>query len=627
MTSQHDPRLLLQRFAQDDFEGLDDLPVEEDSLLGEVARIGLRMREAYLVRINREQGIHAILTSMMQIAAGDFHIDVHFDREDELLDALMVGMNMMGEELEVMTARYQEARDSALEASAIKSQFLASMSHELRTPLNAVIGYAELVQEDASLEGLDQIADDADKILGASRHLLSLISDILDLSKIEAGKIELNPESFPLEDLCHELHITLAPLVAERGNTLHLDFKQAQGLLTSDRLRLQQILLNLLSNANKFTEQGSIEFFVQRDDEAHTVSFAIKDSGVGIAHERLEAIFDPFVQEDGSTTRKFGGTGLGLAISKKLAVMLGGDITVESTPGQGSCFTVTIQDMFEHEQFEHHHSSSVVSEVSIRQHVNSTGALDVVVIDDDHNVHELMRRSLPSENICVTSFFHGSEALKHLLARQDLPDMIFLDIQLPEVDGWTILAHLRNDSRYKEVPIAIISIVDNRTLGFALGADEYFVKPLNYSHLLALLIEKCAQGEQCNKILVVDDDRSARNLARRALEPSGYTVFEASDGHSALKFLEASTPDLILLDLMMPNIDGFELYERLQSHSSWRHIPVVVLSAMDLSQQQKNQLHNQLVLKKDGSSYAQLYTVLARAMNLDLPSSSSNTLA
>ncbi len=297
--------------------------------------------------------------------------------------------------------------------------------------------------------------------------------------------------------------------------------------------------------------------------------------------------------------------------------MLGGDISVTSTPGQGSSFVVTVKDMLE--QDASHHPSSVISEVSLRQHTSQTGALDVVLIDDDPNVHELMRRSLPSESVNVSGFFHGVDALKSLLAREKLPDMIFLDIQLPELDGWTILAHLRKDERYKEVPIAIISIVDNRTLGFALGADEYFVKPLNYSHLLALLIEKCARGEDCNKILVVDDDRTARDLARRALEPSGYTVFEASDGQAALKFLEASRPDLILLDLMMPGIDGFELFERLQAREAWRDIPIVVLSAMDLSQNQRSQLHNQLVLKKDGSSYAQLYDVLSRAMSLESP--------
>jgi signal transduction histidine kinase/CheY-like chemotaxis protein len=620
MTSSLDPGSFLERFAHYDFEGLDELSVDAPGLLGHVARVGHVMRDDLRQKATREEGIQAILNTMMEIAAGDFDVEVPFDRNDELLDALMVGMNMMAEELAVVTTQYQMARDEALQASAIKSQFLASMSHELRTPLNAVIGYAELVKEDAELDGHDQIADDAEKILAASRHLLSLISDILDLSKIEAGKIELSLETFPLESMCHELHVTLAPLINERGNELILDFQDAAGLLTSDRMRLQQVLLNLLSNANKFTSQGTIRFAVARQIEDHTVSFTIQDSGVGIAAGRLDAIFEPFVQEDGSTTRKFGGTGLGLAISKKLAHMLGGDISVESTPGKGSSFTVTVTDMLE--QDTGHHAASQVSEVSLRQHTAQSGALDVVLIDDDPNVHELMRRSLPSDNVAVSSFFHGVNALKSLIAREKLPDMIFLDIQLPEIDGWTILAHLRKDARYKDVPISIISIVDNRTLGFALGADEYFIKPLNYSHLLALLIDKCARGSDCNRILVVDDDRTARDLARRALEPSGYTVFEASDGHAALKFLEASKPDLILLDLMMPGIDGFELFDRLQAREAWRDIPVVVLSAMDLSQNQRTQLQDQLILKKDGSSYAQLYEVLTRAMsfNEDAPS-------
>ena len=622
MNAQEQACDLLARFARHDFEGLEGLaPDESDPLLAHVVRLGRTMRHDHERTVLRERGIQSILNTMMQIASGDFEVDVQFDREDELLDAMMVGLNMMAEELAAVTSQFQQARDEALEASSVKSQFLASMSHELRTPLNAVIGYAELVREDADLEGLSQIAEDADKILSASRHLLSLISDILDLSKIEAGKIELSLETFPLEALLSELHDTLAPLVSERHNTLELDFAGAQGLITSDRLRLQQILINLLSNANKFTRNGSIRFVVERHPDSSSLSFCVEDTGVGIAKERLDAIFDPFTQEDGSTTRRFGGTGLGLAISKRLAEMLGGDIEVSSTPGHGSRFTLTIKDMVDLEQGGGESFSSPLSESSLRRHTTTSGELDVVLIDDDPNVHELMRRSLPSKNIHVTSYYSGVAALKDLVDREHVPNMIFLDIQLPEVDGWTVLAHLRREERYAQVPVAIISIVDNRTLGFALGADAYFVKPLDYSHLLTLLIEKCTAGSECHSILIVDDDRAARELARRALEPSGYTVFEASDGHGALKFLEASSPDLILLDLMMPGIDGFELYERLQSHATWRHIPVVILSAMKLTAEDHARLHNQLVLEKDGSSYARLYEVLARVMNLEARSS------
>ena len=570
----------------------------------------------------REQGIQSILDTMIQIASGDFDVMVSFDQPDELFDALMVGMNMMGEELQAVTIQYQEARDEALYASKAKSRFLASMSHELRTPLNAIIGYSELIQEDASMDGLDQIAQDTTKILSASRHLLQLISEILDLSKIEAGKLDIISEEFDMGDLCEEIADTVRPLTRENRNDFELVIHGNLGMAFTDRTRVRQILLNLLSNANKFTQAGRVLLDVHVDHDQEMIYFSVSDEGIGIDPGRLEAIFDPFTQEDDSTSRRYGGTGLGLAISRRLAKMLGGDVTVTSIPDQGSTFVASLRTDLRDRSSRGETSSplpmGLAIEASYPTQDEQTGALPLVfVIDDDPHVHELMRRSLPASQIRIRSIYDGAQALEALSHEE--PSLIFLDIMMPHVDGWTVLAHIRQHERLADVPVVIISVTDNRMLGFALGATDYMVKPLDYHKLLPLLLERVDTARHGAHVLVIDDDVHARNLARRALEPVGYRVSEAVDGRDALRQLndQEELPDAILLDLMMPNVDGFEFFERLQANEAWANIPVVVLSAMEITEEHRKRLLSNQIFSKNGDVYNQLFDVISHVIDID----------
>ena len=578
-----------------------------------VWRLGKTLHEQRRQALARERGMQSIIDAMMRVASGDFEIQIEFELEDDFLEALMLGLNMMAEELAALSTEFIKARDAALAASATKSAFLASMSHELRTPLNAIIGYAELIQEDAELDGEEQLAEDTNKILTASRHLVSLINDILDLSKIEAGKIELAPETFVVEELCQGLTATIAPLAVNKSNNLEVEIEPMLGSIHSDRTRLRQILLNLLSNANKFTNEGTVRFIIWQDRVREQVCFTVEDSGIGIDKARQAAIFEPFVQEDSTTTRRFGGTGLGLAISKHLAGMLGGDIELESEPGKGSRFTLRVAaDLRNYDQKGLSESSSA-SILTTEEYISLEGRKDVLVIDDDPHVHALMQRSILAQQTNLISVMSGAEALEYI-EDEGPPDLIFLDIELPDTDGWTILAKLRNSPQTKDIPVVVISVVDNSMLGFALGATDYLVKPLDYSRLLPLTLNLCGASTN-GSVLIVDDDSSARELARRALEPSGFDVLEAPDGFAALRLLEVHRPDAIVLDLMMPGLDGFQVHEKLQDNPELSSIPVVVFSAMDLDSKDRSRLQDRDIVRKD-HGYGVLFDVISRAVQL-----------
>ncbi len=605
---------LLDTLLAGDFSTLPDYGDLAPGTLGhKVWRLGKTLHEQRRQALARERGMQSIIDAMMRVASGDFEIQIEFELEDDFLEALMLGLNMMAEELAALSTEFIKARDAALAASATKSAFLASMSHELRTPLNAIIGYAELIQEDAELDGEEQLAEDTNKILTASRHLVSLINDILDLSKIEAGKIELAPETFVVEELCQGLTATIAPLAVNKSNNLEVEIEPMLGSIHSDRTRLRQILLNLLSNANKFTNEGTVRFIIWQDRVREQVCFTVEDSGIGIDKARQAAIFEPFVQEDSTTTRRFGGTGLGLAISKHLAGMLGGDIELESEPGKGSRFTLRVAaDLRNYDQKGLSESSSA-SILTTEEYISLEGRKDVLVIDDDPHVHALMQRSILAQQTNLISVMSGAEALEYI-EDEGPPDLIFLDIELPDTDGWTILAKLRNSPQTKDIPVVVISVVDNSMLGFALGATDYLVKPLDYSRLLPLTLNLCGASTN-GSVLIVDDDSSARELARRALEPSGFDVLEAPDGFAALRLLEVHRPDAIVLDLMMPGLDGFQVHEKLQDNPELSSIPVVVFSAMDLDSKDRSRLQDRDIVRKD-HGYGVLFDVISRAVQL-----------
>ena len=510
-------------------------------------------------------------------------------------------------ELRRLNEALRQARDEALEASRSKSTFLANMSHELRTPLNAIIGYAELVREDAvEIEGAEHLAADIDKIHTAADHLLHVINDILDVSKIEAGKMELFPETFHIGRLVEGVCATLEGLAAKRSNRLELIVHEDVGAMHTDKMKLRQALLNLVSNACKFTEEGAVTVRAWRefDPRGPWIIFEVQDTGIGIPEDRLEHLFDSFTQADQSTTRRYGGTGLGLAITYQFCQMMGGDVTVESTPEVGSTFTMRLPArLSSHAEDEEAPAEGLGldQETSVEEVIEpgQRSRYLVLCIDDDAQVAELVERFLPAAEFEVVRAIGGSEGVR--LARRLRPDVITLDVMMPDVDGWQVLTRLKSDPEISSIPVVMLSIVAERQRGYALGATDYLTKPIQRSRLVEMLRRYSASD---GEVLIVEDDVETRTILRRLLENRGWRAVEAEHGRRALDLLATHSPDVILLDLMMPEMDGFEVLDALRSQERWRDIPVIVLTAMELTVEELRRLNQRVsqVLQKGHAS-------------------------
>jgi signal transduction histidine kinase/CheY-like chemotaxis protein len=470
-------------------------------------------------------------------------------------------------------------------ASRHKSQFLANMSHELRTPLNAIIGVTEMLREDA--EALKQDTEPLDRVLGAARHLLALINDILDLAKIEAGRMELQLEPFALAPLIASVVKTIEPLAAKNGNRVAVRCDAAIGMLHADPMRLRQALLNLMSNASKFTERGTITIDARKGQQEgrEWVIIAVADTGIGMTAEQMGKLFQEFSQADASTTRKYGGTGLGLAISKRFCQMMGGDITVESEVGRGSTFAIRLPRTVQTDQAQTRMTgANVASAPSVT--VEAQEAL-ILVVDDDVTVRELVKRHLERSGFAVVTAGGGQEGLR--LVRELRPAAVTLDIMMPDLDGWTVLAAIKGDPALAATPVVLMSIVDQKNRGYTLGAAGYLVKPVDRTKLIETLTGIC--GSAAGRALLVDDDEVVRRSVRQALEPIGWQVTEAENGEIAIEVLAAERPDAIILDLMMPKMDGFELLDKLRLRPEWQDIPVMVITARDLTQEERDRLN------------------------------------
>jgi PAS domain S-box-containing protein len=476
-------------------------------------------------------------------------------------------------EAELLRAKEEAetAKADAEAANVAKSEFLANMSHELRTPLNAVIMYSELLQEEAVDRGVESFVPDLERIRAGGKHLLALVNGVLDLSKIEAGKMDLYLETFDIASMVKDVATTVEPLVHKKSNKLILRFPPDIGTMHADLTKVRQILFNLLSNAAKFAENGTITIEVSRAaGEGGWITFRVSDTGIGMSAEQLQKLFQPFTQADASTTRKFGGTGLGL----------GGNVVVESQLGQGTTFTVTLPgNLF--------NPASVDPAAPMTSGQTALSVTTVLVIDDEPAVRDLMSRSLSSEGIRIITAADGEEGLRK--ANEMHPDMIFLDVMMPKMDGWSVLTALKADPVLKQIPVVMLTIVTNKEMGYVLGASEYLTKPIDRDRL-ADVIDKYRPKDPGRIVLVVDDDSATRQVLRRTLIKQGWSVVEAENGRVALERVATQKPSLIMLDMMMPEMDGFAFLAALRKDASSASTPVVVLTSKDLTPDERGQL-------------------------------------
>jgi signal transduction histidine kinase/DNA-binding response OmpR family regulator/HAMP domain-containing protein len=509
-----------------------------------------------------------------------------------------------------LVQKLEVTRDQALQATQAKSQFLASMSHELRTPLNAIIGFTRLVMRRAKNALPAQQYQNLEKILSSSEHLLALINSVLDLSKIEAGRMDLHMSQFPLGSLLDTCLATVEPLVKADRVQLIKDVSGPLPVLETDQDKIKQILINLLSNAIKFTEQGSITLHAQQ--RGQQIELAVADTGIGIPTAELEAVFEDFRQV-GDANRARGGTGLGLAISRRFARMLGGNITVTSKEGHGSTFTVMLPLSRTANMPE---SPSELLRNSESNAVSDSAERLVLAIDDDPNVVYLLKENLADAGYRVVGASSGEEGLE--LARKLRPKAITLDIIMPVMDGWQVLHTLKSDPATRHIPVILVSVADPKDLGFRLGAADYVVKPFDRDSLIGAMRRI---APQCRRILVVDDDSNVPDLVRQSLEGENYTVEWAADGIAALEHIAQVRPSLILLDLLMPRMDGLAFLDVLYSDAALRDIPVIVLTAKLLNAGERQMLQERVrgLVEKHGFSREDLVKEVRRVLAASEP--------
>jgi signal transduction histidine kinase/DNA-binding response OmpR family regulator len=581
---------------------------------------------AFIVSRHLTRGVSALKAGADTLGAGDLESHIELPGHDELADLARAFNGMTGRlrlarqdltranaELEQRHHELQLLMEAAESANQAKSQFLANMSHELRTPMNAIIGYSEMLMDEAqdmaSLSALPEVESvfvpELKKITAAGRHLLALINDILDLSKIEAGKMDLYLETFQVLEMVNDVACTIQPLVDKNGNVLEIDVAPGIGPMRADLTKVRQVLFNLLSNASKFTEKGIIELrvFNRHEEGRDWIAFQVKDSGIGMTREQAARIFEAFTQADASTTRKYGGTGLGLTITRKFCELMGGRITVDSEPGKGTVFTVRLplEVASDAHKPPAHEPERAMPEAAL-------AAATILVIDDDPVIGDLMKSFLGKEGYHVVVAPGGEEGIAE--ARKIHPDVITLDVAMPRMDGWTVLGALKADPALADIPVIMLTMVDNKSMGYALGASDYMTKPLNRERLAAVL-SKYSKLRGRHPVLVVEDDPDTRTILKTALEKDGWSVDEAENGLVALELARTAVPSLVLLDLMMPEMDGFTFLEEFRRIADARSIPVIVLTAKDLTADDRRRLNGYVerIVQKGSNSESLLSQV------------------
>jgi CheY-like chemotaxis protein/anti-sigma regulatory factor (Ser/Thr protein kinase) len=437
-----------------------------------------------------------------------------------------------------------------------------------------------MLEEEAEDQGLDDLIPDLQKIRSAGNHLLKLINDVLDLSKIEADKIELSPESFDINTLLQEIEFTVKPLMDKNGNRFQMGELDGLGEAFQDQTKLRQVVLNLLSNAAKFTHDGLVRLTAERSvhDGTDMLTINVIDSGIGVSQEQLEHIFDPFSQADSSTSREYGGTGLGLSISRKFCEMMGGSLTATSEKGKGSTFTMKVSTGTQKDSTAQNANEDVAAQA---------GAACVLVIDDDEHVRELMQRLLKREGYRTIVAATGEQGLE--LARSSRPDVITLDVLMPGKDGWSVLNQLKADPELAGIPVIMQSILDESNKAFMLGASDYLTKPIDRPKIIDAV--QRLQKSQNRRALVVEDDARVRELTARWLTEEGFEVRTASNGLEGLQAFLEIEPGLVILDLMMPAMDGFEFLEQIRQQAGKTNASIIVVTAKDLGAEDLERLN------------------------------------
>lgn len=507
--------------------------------------------------------------------------------EGQLVASVSVGLSRGLQVLVLLEEVVQESaakerlaieKIAAEEAGKAKGEFLASMSHELRTPLSAILGYSELLQEDAESDGNKELCSDLAKIQSAGEHLLDIVNSVLDLSRIEAGRMELHIESFRTSVLLNDIKAIILPLAAKNGNQFIISCSHQDLILESDRIKIRQCLINLLGNACKFTKEGKISLVVSKHEE--DICFTVSDTGIGMTNSQIDKLFKAFSQVHDSKHGIDGGTGLGLVISKQFAQMLGGDIGVESEQGVGTTFRLTVPIK----------SGSRKALSLEKEPVSEDGSAVVLVIDDDPTVHEVMDRSLARAGFRTVHGMNGDEGLQ--VAKEVKPHVILLDILMANMDGWRVMMELKEGEDTEDIPIVISSVLDRDDGDPHSIADDYLRKPVSRDQLARIVRRYCNKqpSEEKSTVLVVDDDEEIRSVICRLLESQECSVVPCAGAREALAVLAERRVDLVLTDLMMPGMDGFEFIGELRRCEAADRIPIVVLTGKHLSAQEKQQL-------------------------------------
>jgi signal transduction histidine kinase/DNA-binding response OmpR family regulator len=503
--------------------------------------------------------------------------------------------------------RLKETNAELLDANRHKTVFLANMSHELRTPLNAILGFSELLIDSTDGHFPDETRKRfLEQIHSSGKHLLGLINDILDLSKIEAGQMELRLQMVSVADVVAQVASAVEPLATEKQ--IHLESEAASaGQILADEGKLRQMILNLVSNAIKFTSEGG-SVAIKAVRVVDRMEITVSDTGIGIAQEDLQRLFKEFQQIDSGVNRRQQGTGLGLALTRSFAILHGGDIRVQSAPGKGSLFTIDLPV----EARSPHRAPMAINGEVVKTPADASRPL-VIVVEDDPVAAELLTRQIERAGFRTEIARTGAEVVT--MAKEQKPAAITLDILLPDVDGWEVLTRLKQDHVTSDIPVVVVSVVDNPELGAALGAIDYFVKPVDAKDLVNRLSNfdfKQKSGGRQVCVLVVDDEAANRDWLKHVLEPAGFEVTLATGGQEGIELARSRKPDVVMLDLLMPEVNGFEVVEALGGHEATRSIPIMVLTAKHLSNADFDQLngHVSTILSRGSSGAADVLSQL-----------------